>query len=598
MRKRLLPIFLSAMMIVGATGYNGSTKVSADEPHILSEETAETSDDEWWKKGETSETSVTYDDDDETEVYDDEIDFDEEAADVASPDEPTASPSDSDQMIDADEEDSAPIDSEDDVAAAEWYKNYEYKLSGKKIILKKYIGTNPKVFVHKSAEINGKKYLTTIQGGSGDGFSTVSPWGYNSSKTEVVSITFQDGFIFPENCMGLFASCGKLESLDLTGVDTSKVRDMSWMFGFCSSLKEVDFKSFNTENVTNMYAMFAYTGLERVDLRSFNTRNVISMERMFSNSYDLKYVNLSSFDTKNVEVATCMFSECNNLKTVDLSSFDFSGLSGKSTTGPLENMFQGCENLGKIYTPKNLKYEMNLPYTMYDPKGKAFNTLPLNTAHNKKLIRNYTGWSKLEDGYHYIKKGEPYTGKTSILGKGYINGKLGWYVATKGKYDKSFVGIAKMHGGGWKFAKNGKLDTSFSGVAQATNGIWYYVNKGVIDRTFSGKLALATNGRWYYISKGKPTKKFTGKIAQTTDGQWYYCTDGRPDMNFSGKIAYCTNGSWYYVTKGKIDRSFTGIATATNGNKYYVINGLLDKTFSGKVTYKGKTYNIVKGAVK
>ena len=569
MRKKVFPILLTAMMVVSATGYNGRVKVSADEPQILSEETEEAADDEWWMKD----------------------------VDEASPAEPTASPSDS-ANLDSDGEDSAPVDSEDDVAPAEWYKNYEFELAGNYIILNRYIGTNPKVYVHKSAMINGDEYLTTFSMDEETDYWYISPWGDGQSKTDVKSITFQDGFVMPTSCRGLFAYCSNLESVDLSGVDTSKVKDMSWMFMNSEELTSIDISGFNTENVKTMLAMFAGTAIEELDLRHFNTKNVVNMERMFSDCYRLKSLDVSSFDTSKVTVAGSMFDSCYQLTSLDLSSFDFSKLTGVGQYGSLEGMFYNCSRLDKLYTPKNVKYEMQLARTMYDPKGIAYFELPNNTAHTKLLTHNFTGWQKNGDEYYYRRGGVPCTNETPILGKGYINGKLGWYVATLGKYDKSFVGIAEMQGVGYRFARNGKYDKSFSGVAQATNGIWYYVNKGAIDRSFSGKLALATNGRWYYISKGKPTKYFTGKIAETTDGRWYYCTDGRPDMNFSGKIAYCTNGNWYYVTKGKIDRSFTGIATATNGKKYYVINGLLDKTFSGKVSYKGKTYNIVNGAVK
>ena len=48
-----------------------------------------------------------------------------------------------------------------------------------------------------------------------------------------------------------------LQSLDLSGFDTSKVTKMPAMFADCDSLSTLDLKSFDTSKVTNMQSMFA-----------------------------------------------------------------------------------------------------------------------------------------------------------------------------------------------------------------------------------------------------------------------------------------------------------------------------------------------------
>lgn len=116
---------------------------------------------------------------------------------------------------------------------------------------------------------------------------------------------------------------------------------------------------------------------------------------------------------------------------------------------------------------------------------------------------------------------------------------------------------------------------------------WHYYVEGEL---YNGPTMLA---------KGKPNTSFTGKIAYCPEtDNWYYCTKGKIDYSFSGKVAPCTNGSMYYVTKGRIDRSFTGIAEDVEGNKYYVVKGVVKKEYTGTVSYKGKTYKVVKGVVK
>ncbi|SEK96088.1 surface protein [Ruminococcus albus] len=58
----------------------------------------------------------------------------------------------------------------------------------------------------------------------------------------------------------MFGGCTKLTSLDVSGFDTSKVTDMSWMFGGCSNLTALDLSGFETSSVTYMRCMFWSSG--------------------------------------------------------------------------------------------------------------------------------------------------------------------------------------------------------------------------------------------------------------------------------------------------------------------------------------------------
>ena len=399
------------------------------------------------------------------------------------------------------------------------------------------------------------------------------------------------------NMSAMFDGCNALESIKL-GNNTGNVTNMSRMFRGCSSLAGIDVSKFDTSNVTDMSELFSgCSSLNELNLSSFNTNNVKKIREMFWGCKNLSNLNLSSFSIKDITNAYRMLKGCSNLNEIDLSGFDFS----KENFEASEELLDDCSNLEIIYTPVNLKTNVELPGTYYDVYGKKYNIIPSKSSKSIKLAKDKnafdtTGWVKDGKDWYYYVDGEEIEG--IILAQGIINRKSNWYISDNGKYNKSFIGIAQATNGKWYFAKDGVIDKTYSGVAQATNGTWYYVKKGVIDRSFSGKLAQATNGNWYYINKGKPTKSFTGKIAQTTDGKWYYCTKGRPDTKFSGKFAYCTNGEWYYVTKGKIDRSFTGIAEATNGKLYYAKNGKIDKSYTGTYQYNGKTYKVVNGVVK
>ena len=176
------------------------------------------------------------------------------------------------------------------------------------------------------------------------------------------------------NMAFMFGNAYSLTELDLSGFDTSKVIDMSGMFVSCFSLAELDVSGFDTSNVTNMAFMFDMVegpieGEHIYGLENFNTSKVRDMSYMFRNRNLLTELDLSNFDTINVENMRCMFGYCINLTELDVSSFDTSNvydmsfmfswceelteldLSNFNTTNAedMSSMFRYCTNLKTIY---------------------------------------------------------------------------------------------------------------------------------------------------------------------------------------------------------------------------------------------------------
>lgn len=153
------------------------------------------------------------------------------------------------------------------------------------------------------------------------------------------------------NMSSMFDGCESLGALDLSSFDTSKVENMSQMFQNCSSLASLDLSSFDTSSVAGSDGTYYYDGmwgmfqgcssLTSLDLSSFNTLKVHSMRYMFSDCKRLKSVNLSSFDTKNVACFDSMFGDCSALERLDLSNFNTSRAVGSALSG----MFWGCSSL-------------------------------------------------------------------------------------------------------------------------------------------------------------------------------------------------------------------------------------------------------------
>ena len=145
------------------------------------------------------------------------------------------------------------------------------------------------------------------------------------------------------NMSSMFASCKALPSLDLSSFNTASVTNMSYMFFKCTSLTSLDLSSFNTSAVTNMQGIFFYCSrLTSLDLSSFNTSAVTDMYQMFSGCTSLTSLDFSSFNTSAVTDMHQMFLECAKLTSLDLSSFDTSSVTN------MDQMFYSCKSLTSL----------------------------------------------------------------------------------------------------------------------------------------------------------------------------------------------------------------------------------------------------------
>ena len=134
-----------------------------------------------------------------------------------------------------------------------------------------------------------------------------------------------------------------LEELDLSGFDTSKVRDMSAMFWCCESLKKLDLSGFDTSNVITMARMFyGCESLTDLNLNSFNTSKVTDMEEMFVGCSSLTNIGLSDFDTSHVTSMYSMFLGCSSITQLDLNAFDTFNVTD------MGYMFGYCRSLTKL----------------------------------------------------------------------------------------------------------------------------------------------------------------------------------------------------------------------------------------------------------
>ena len=141
----------------------------------------------------------------------------------------------------------------------------------------------------------------------------------------------------------MFANCYKLKAVDFSNFDTSNVQDMSYMFLACYGMKEIDLCCFNTSAVINMSHMFDdCENVTHIDISKFDTSSVTDMSGMFCYCYRLKDISVESLNTANVTSMNMMFYGCSSLSELDLSSFDF------SKTVSVSGMFENCSSLKSI----------------------------------------------------------------------------------------------------------------------------------------------------------------------------------------------------------------------------------------------------------
>ncbi|EMF0149594.1 DUF285 domain-containing protein [Enterococcus hirae] len=176
--------------------------------------------------------------------------------------------------------------------------------------------------------------VLTIGAGELSGYKE-SPWESKTVDSKAIKKFVLSGkVVAPENSWALFSGSQLQNVTEIEGLsqlDTSKVKNMSWMFGGLSSVTSLDISGFDTSNVTDMsYMFYGMSSVTSLDVSSFDTSNVTDMHSMFNFVSSLTSLDVSNFDTSNVTDMGYMFNEMNSITSLDVSSFDTSKVTGMS----------------------------------------------------------------------------------------------------------------------------------------------------------------------------------------------------------------------------------------------------------------------------
>ena len=214
-----------------------------------------------------------------------------------------------------------------------------------------------------------------------------------------------------------FDGLSLLKEVDLSKLDTSKVKSMYSMFYNCTSLKKIDVSNFDTSNVNNMANMFYNCrNLQILDVGNFDTSKVVDMSGMFYNCMNLKSLDLSSFNTEKVKYMGSkedeledysflnykafrasytygMFANCMKLKELNLSSFDTSNVSD------MGYLFYGCKSLEKADESKFNTEKVTCMSGMFSgcKRLKEINLSSFDTTMVKRMTSMFYGCEKLKE---------------------------------------------------------------------------------------------------------------------------------------------------------------------------------------------------------
>ena len=163
--------------------------------------------------------------------------------------------------------------------------------------------------------------------------------------------------------MSFLYSFNKSKIIDVSGLNTSNVTDMSYMFNGCSSLTSLDVSNFDTSNVTNMSSMFGdCSKLTNLDLSNFDTSKVKNMLGMFYRCSSLTSLDLRNFDFSKVTSYNNMFynvpTDCLIIVKDDTAktwiTSKFTTLTNVKTVAELEQQMSILKQAEEIYIEEDI----------------------------------------------------------------------------------------------------------------------------------------------------------------------------------------------------------------------------------------------------
>lgn len=169
-------------------------------------------------------------------------------------------------------------------------------------------------------------------------------------------------------------NCQSILEVDMSHYDASEIESTGLMFGDMLALRKVNLSNVKFCNVRNMDNMFARClSLKDItvnNIHTFESSVLTSANGMFHMTVSIKSLGLAYFGGSSLKRIVSMFGFMESLEELDLSGWN---LRGVDVGGIEESLFEGCNNLKKIYmygcsdlTVKKIRNQLNNPYVTLD----------------------------------------------------------------------------------------------------------------------------------------------------------------------------------------------------------------------------------------
>ena len=169
---------------------------------------------------------------------------------------------------------------------------------------------------------------------------------------------------------------------DLNFIDTSKIKDMSWLF---ENVKHnFNISNWDVSNVTNMAGMFYCCKNFDCDLSNWNVSNVTDTHALFYECNKFTGKGLENWDVSAVTDMHYMFYKCKTFNC-DLSKWNVSKVTN------MDNMFSECKNFNCDLSNWDVSKVTNMD-NMFDGCKK------FNCDLSDWDISNITLWKNMFDG--------------------------------------------------------------------------------------------------------------------------------------------------------------------------------------------------------
>lgn len=183
------------------------------------------------------------------------------------------------------------------------------------------ISTNANDNCYTIIKTNGIVKITTSKG------EVAIPAGINYHIYEDYKITNGKNYVrnliqsgYAQNGNKYFDGLSNLSSIDVSKLNISNIKDLSFYFRGCSSLYDLNIEYWDTKEVRNFSGMFTgCSSLTELRLNFWDTRNVTAMANMFAGCTNLRDLRLERWNTQSVNVMMNMFAGCSAITHLYLS---------------------------------------------------------------------------------------------------------------------------------------------------------------------------------------------------------------------------------------------------------------------------------------